>query len=157
MSTNHYVDKKELLELIAAYQNAVKTAKENGTKIPKMPDSIGLAIKKTVEGVARRPNFRKYTFLQDMIGDAIEDCVRSVLKFDTSHVKQNPFGYFSRCAWYAFVEMIKSEADEQQAVLDSMFDPNMDAWSTIEGDSDDYGNASNKSEILDFYYGGKLS
>lgn len=153
----NYVDKLTLLKQIAEFQEAVKEADAAGKPRPRQPNTIGQAILNIVSGVASRGNFRYYTYIEEMCGDAIEDCTKAVLGYDVNHPKQNPFGYFSRCTWYAFITRITKEKKEQQIKLDSMFDPNQDSWTTIEGDRTNYDAASNRSELLDFYYGGKIS
>ena len=48
------------------------------------------------------------TYKDDMIGDAIENCIRYVKNFDIDK-NRNAFGYVSTIAYYAFVRRIKKE------------------------------------------------
>ena len=49
-----------------------------------------------------------------MIADGIENCVQAVRSYDINNPKKNPFWYFSKIAWMAFVRRIKRERDEQR-------------------------------------------
>lgn len=154
--TKNYVEKSVLLMQIVEFQEACRFAEANGKPRPKMPDTIGKAIYDTVNGVASRPNFRGYSFIEDMKSDATEDCVNAVLKFDPENAKKNPFGYFSKCIFWAFIGRITKEKKEHADKLEMMFDPGVESWSTLDGDTTDYGASNSKNELLDFYYRNKL-
>ena len=53
-------------------------------------------------------NFIKYTYKDELIGDAIENCIRY---FDNFNIKKskNPFAYFTQISYYAFLRRIKKE------------------------------------------------
>ena len=55
-----------------------------------------------------RPNFSNYIYRQDMVSDAIENCVVYAHNFDPSKSK-NPFSYFTQVCWYAFIRRIGKE------------------------------------------------
>lgn len=156
---NNYLDNQKLLSDILAYQEKMRAAEAAGKPHPKIPNSIGYAIERTASGIASRPNFRGYTYIDEMTRDAIVDCVRAVKLFDVNKLgkqgKPNPFGYFSRIVWYAFLTRISNEKRGQKAKLDMMFDPTTKVYDKMEGDSDTY--ADGRTEMLDFYYQGKLT
>lgn len=83
---------------------------------------------------AKRPNFNGYTYLEEMIGDAICDGTRAVRNYKADHTKQNPFGYFSRVAWNAFLRRIEIEKGQEKTKQDLMLDENYEAFTTMEGD-----------------------
>ncbi len=151
--SNNYIDKQALLDEIIAFQQKAKEADAAGKPRPRIPETIGRAILDITEGIASRPNFRNYTYIEEMKGDGIVDCTRAVMTFNTEKGK-NPFGYFSQVVWYAFLGRIEFEKKLQKAKIGSMFDPNQETFTALEGDDTNYGDY--KGELLDFYYGSKL-
>jgi len=155
----NYLDKQKLLDEILLYQTKMREADAEGKPHPRIPNSIGLAIERTAAGIASRPNFRGYTYIDEMTRDAIVDCVRAVKLFNVNKLgkdgKPNPFGYFSRIIWYAFLTRISNEKKGQKTKVDMMFDPTLEMFDRMEGDTDNY--YDNRSEMLDFYYQGKLT
>lgn len=105
----NYINKNDLLVALRNYNENVRNAKENNLPIPKLPNYVGECIMKISTNIARRPNFRSYTFVDEMISDAIEDIVKGIHNYDPSNDKQNPFGYFTKIAWRAFLRRIDEE------------------------------------------------
>jgi len=99
-----YLDKEEFLADISAY-------KERKKRNPDEPisDYSANAIMMIAKGIANRPNFSGYSYKQDMISDAIYAMLRYFDKFDPHHPASNPFGYFSRITWFAFLQRIAKE------------------------------------------------
>lgn len=59
-------------------------------------------------GVASKPSFRNYPHIEDMVGDAVENCSKALTKFDATKT-QNPFGYFTQTVYNAFFRRIDLE------------------------------------------------
>src|SRR5271154_5557568 len=96
---NEYVNSKELYtHLVAFYE-----ARQKGEN-PQMSNYIGECIRLICVRIASRPNFSSYTYKGDMVGEGILHCVAAVPKYDP--IYKNPFGYFSRIAWHAFLQKI---------------------------------------------------
>jgi len=64
--------------------------------------------------VSMKPNFISYTFRDEMIGDAIENCCQYFDNFDPKRSK-NPFAYFTQITWYAFLRRIHKEKKQLYA------------------------------------------
>lgn len=62
-------------------------------------------------GLATRPNFAGYTFRDDMVSYALENCIQYLHNFDPAK-SQNPFAYFTQTIYYAFLRRIKHEKRE---------------------------------------------
>ena len=60
------------------------------------------------EHLSMRPNFSNYMYRQDMVMDAVENCVVYCANFDPEKSK-NPFSYFTQVCWYAFIRRIGKE------------------------------------------------
>lgn len=117
--SKEYVNNTEFLKALVDYKAAVKEAQEKDLPKPRVPEYIGECILKITENIARRPNFSGYTFKEDMIGDAIENCLLYLHNFDEASSK-NPFGYFSKIIWYAFLRRIDEESTETYVKFKSL-------------------------------------
>ena len=101
----HYVDNKKLFEVLVEYKTALLKSPKNP---PPIPEFVGECLLLIANHLAMKPNFVGYTFRDDMISDAIENCVRYLHNFDPKK-SQNPFAYFSQTIHYAFLRRISRE------------------------------------------------
>lgn len=99
----NYVDKDEFLADISAYQ-----ARKLINPDEQIPSYSAIAIKKMAEKIGNRPNFIGYSYKDDMVSDGIYVCLKYFDKFNPAK-SQNPFGYFSQCIWFAFLQRIAKE------------------------------------------------
>ena len=74
-------------------------------------------VKKIAEGLSFAPNFINYTYKDEMVGDAILKMVQALeyKKFDIEN-RDNPFGYFTTIAFHAFINRIKKEKRQREAI-----------------------------------------
>jgi len=100
----NYLDKNEFLSDIIAYK-----ARKELNPDEQITDYSAKAIMMIAERLANRPNFSGYSYKQDMVSDAIYICLRYFDRFDPHHPTKNPFGYFSRIAWFAFLQRLAKE------------------------------------------------
>lgn len=107
----NYINNKTLFEAIIEYKQKVNAAGAAGKKIPEIPMYIGQAIILLCNNLSKRPNFYSYTFREEMISDGIIDCIAAVGNFKQEKTN-NPFGYFTQIAWYAFLRRIAKEKKE---------------------------------------------
>jgi hypothetical protein len=108
MATTHYVNNKELLIALTAYRTELKSRKKAKQPAPELSTYIGVCFLKIAEHLSRKPNFMSYTFREDMIADAVENCVQYVNNFDPAKSK-NPFAYFTQIIYFAFLRRISKE------------------------------------------------
>jgi DNA-directed RNA polymerase specialized sigma24 family protein len=106
--TNNYINNKTLYGAMIHYKNDLKTAHENNKIKPQVPRYIGESILLICTNLAKKPNFSGYTYKEDMISDAIIDCVAAVDNFNPDKTN-NPFAYFTQIAWNAFIRRIHKE------------------------------------------------
>lgn len=104
----HYVDNKKFYVEMIRYRNQYDHAIENGTEKPKMSDYAGLAIYKIANRLANSPNFRNYTYRDEMIEDGIENAIAYAHNFNPEKYT-NPFAYFTQIVYYAFLRRIAKE------------------------------------------------
>ena len=108
----HYIDNKEFLQAMIDYKASVRRAKRLKQEKPQVPEYIGECFIKIANHLAFKYNFINYTYREDMILDAIENCLTYVENFD-SKKSRNPFAYFTQIAYYAFVRRIVKEQRQQ--------------------------------------------
>lgn len=105
---------------------------------PKVPDSIGLAILHICMKYSLKPNWRGYTWREEMVDDAVMDCVRGIRKFNSVSYT-NPFAYFTQVAHWAFTGRIGKEKVDHERKMKMAFDPTTDAtYSRLDGDTTIY-------------------
>lgn len=104
----HYVDNKEFFKAICDYIDECNVAEKKGLDKPIVPDYIGDCIWRIASKLANRWEFSKYPFKEDMICDAVENCLTYVTNFDREK-SQNPFAYYTQICWFAFFRKIQSE------------------------------------------------
>jgi len=126
------IDNEKFTAAVIAYSQLIKKIKAENediainrrnvppTELPKIPHYIGDCIWKLCESLSRRPNFSQYSFRDQMVSDAIEDCIKAVSRgnYDpdaaTRSKKPNAHAYFSQCAYWAMVRRIQKEEKEVQ-------------------------------------------
>ena len=108
-----YINKKQFSKEVYDYVIQVNKAKKEQKEIPIIPNSIGIALMDICINLAKLPNFSGYTFKEDMIMDAVENCVKAIQNFnfdaETKTGFPNAFGYFTTIAFRAMVRRIVKE------------------------------------------------
>lgn len=109
---NEYVNNQKFLDSLMEYKEKTAAAKSQNAPSPKIPEYIGECFLKIANNLAKRPNFCMYTYKDEMISDAIENCLMYFENFDSAK-SSNPFAYFTQICWYAFVRRIAKEKKQQ--------------------------------------------
>ena len=107
-SKNNFIDNKEFYQALVDYKYLCELAKKKGDDKPLLPRYIGKCFLDIAEHLSMRPNFSNYMYRQDMVMDAVENCVVYCHRFDPNK-SQNPFSYFTQVCWYAFIRRIGKE------------------------------------------------
>ncbi len=116
-SPQHYVDNAKLSESLATWRVACDAAKAAGQPRPRMPEYVGEAILKISRNVATRYNYNRYSYRDEMIEDAIENCCAYMHNFDpfaqTRSGKPNAFSYITRIVMNTFGGRIEKEKRQE--------------------------------------------
>ena len=114
----HYVNNAEFSRAVVAYcteLQAAKAARKND--LPKVPRYIAECFLKICEGLSHKVNFIRYTYREEMVMDAVENCLRAIENYNveaaTRSGNPNAFAYFTQIAWYAFLRRIAKEKKQQ--------------------------------------------
>ena len=142
--STHYVDNEKFLDALTAYKTACKEATDRGEEKPILPNYIGECFIKISNHLAYKGNFINYSFRDDMISDAIENCLVAAEKFDPEKSK-NPFAYYTQIVYYAFIRRIQKEKKQQATKYKILENIDIDEIITQESDSTEFGN-----QFLDF-------
>lgn len=118
-ATVHYVDNEKFLQVLVEYKKDVKKAKRNKEPKPKIPNYVGECFLKIAEHLSYRPNFMNYSFRDEMIADAVENCLMYFENFDPEK-SSNPFAYFTQIVFYAFLRRISKEKKQQYVKYKSL-------------------------------------
>jgi hypothetical protein len=108
MSKNHYIDNKEFLKAMEDWLELVQDAEDSGDERPPLTDYIATCFMEIADNLSRKGNFIKYPYRDEMVGDAIENCILYAHNFDPEKSK-NPFSYFTQIIYFAFLRRIEKE------------------------------------------------
>jgi len=120
----HYLDNKDFTALLVDYKKQIA---DNPEDPPGISNELGECFLRLCQGLSASDNFKNYTFREDMVFDAIENCIRAAKNFDVNVATRsgngpNPFAYFTQIAYYAFLRRIakeKKQADIKQRLAES--------------------------------------
>ena len=109
----HYVNNADFSQAVVDYVHTVNEAKKNETVIPKVPDYVAQCFLRIAEGLSHKSNFIRYTYREEMVMDAVENCLKAINNYDieaaTRTGKPNAFAYFTQIIHYAFLRRIQKE------------------------------------------------
>ena len=113
----HYVNNKEFSEAVFNYAVEAQGARKANKEIPKVTDYIAKCFIRIAEGLSHRPNFVRYTYREEMVMDAVENCLRAIGNYNietaTRTGKPNAFSYFTQICYFAFIRRITKEKKQQ--------------------------------------------
>jgi len=113
----HYVSNKDFSQAVLEHCTNVQEAKSAGDPLPIVPDYIASCFLKIAEGLSHKANFVRYTYREEMVMDAVENCLKAIENYNieaaTRSGKPNAFAYFTQISWYAFLRRIQKEKKQQ--------------------------------------------
>lgn len=112
----NYVNNGDLLVSLSEYSAAYVKAKKAGEQLPQFPRYAYECIHLMATNYAKKPNFSGYSYVDEMIFDAIENCLRYAHNFDPTKTT-NTFAYLTQFIHNAFIRRIKKENLQQYVKL----------------------------------------
>ena len=113
----HYVNNKEFSQAVVDYVTSVRSAEKGGTEVPRVTEYIGRCFLRIAEGLSHKPNFIRYTYRDEMVMDAVENCIKAIMNYNvevaTRTGSPNAFAYFTQICYYAFLRRIMKEKKQQ--------------------------------------------
>lgn len=135
----HYVNNKEFTQAVCDWATHAKNEVAEGRERPQVSDYIAKCLLRMCEGLSHKSNFVRYTYREEMVMDAVENCLKAVINYDVDAATRkgtpNAFGYFTQIAWFAFLRRITKEKKQHDLKLryinevgfdEFMVDPNED-------------------------------
>lgn len=113
----HYVNNKEFSLSVVDYVKLVNEAQKAGTALPIVPDYIATCFLKIAQGLSHKANFIRYTYREEMVMDAVENCLKAITNYNieaaTRTGNPNAFAYFTQICYYAFLRRLAKEKKQQ--------------------------------------------
>lgn len=113
----HYVNNKEFSQAVVDYVKTVKQAEADGKQLPVVPDYIAQCFLKIAKGLSHKANFIRYTYREEMVMDAVENCLKAITNYNidaaTRTGNPNAFAYFTQICYYAFLRRLAKEKKQQ--------------------------------------------
>ena len=96
----HYVNNREFSYSVVDYVKKVNAAQDSGEPLPIVPDYIATCFLKISEGLSHKSNFIRYTYREEMVMDAVENCLKAITNYNieaaTRTGNPNAFAYFTQ-------------------------------------------------------------
>lgn len=113
----HYVNNADFSEAVVSYVELLESAKQSKNPLPIVPDYIAQCFLRIAEGLSHKSNFVRYTYREEMVMDAVENCLKAIENYNldvaTRSGRPNAFAYFTQISWYAFLRRIAKEKKQQ--------------------------------------------
>ena len=117
----HYVNNADFSQAVVDYVKTVQEAKKQKEQLPIVTDYIAQCFLRIAEGLSHKSNFIRYTYREEMVMDAVENCLKAIENYDieaaTRTGKPNAFAYFTQITWFAFLRRIAKEKKQQDVKM----------------------------------------
>jgi hypothetical protein len=139
LKANHYIDNAAFLAALIEHRTAVLAAKQAETDLPPISNYLGDCFIKIARHLSYKSNFINYSYKDEMISDAIENCLAVVNNFDPAKSK-NPFAYFTQITYFAFIRRIQREKKQLQTKYRYIDQLDLNELITQEQDNGEFNN-----------------
>lgn len=111
---NDYIDSAKFSKAVIEFVEKHHLAIQKELEPPRVSDYIASSFLLICENLSHRPNFVGYTYREDMVMDAVENCLRAIASYNPNYkskagYKINAFNYFTTVAYWAMVRRIQKE------------------------------------------------
>jgi len=117
----HYVNNADFSQAVVDYVTEVREAEKNQQPLPIVPDYIAQCFLRIAEGLSHKSNFIRYTYREEMVMDAVENCLKAINNYNletaTRTGRPNAFAYFTQISWYAFLRRIAKDKKQQDVKM----------------------------------------
>jgi len=128
----HYVNNSDFSTAVVEYVKTVDHARKTDINIPTVPDYVAQCFLKIAEGLSHKGNFIRYTYREEMVMDAVENCLKAISNYNleaaTRTGKPNAFAYFTQITWYAFLRRIAKEKKQQEIKMKYLTKSGLDSF-----------------------------
>jgi hypothetical protein len=135
----HYVNNAEFSQAVVDYVTTVEQARKDEVPLPVVPDYIATCFLRISEGLSHKSNFIRYTYREEMVMDAVENCLKAIENYNleaaTRTGKPNAFSYFTQISWYAFLRRIAKEKKQQDIKFKYLSQSGIEAFLDTTGEN----------------------
>ena len=136
----HYVNNKDFSQAVMDYVMECNRCKENDKEVPIVPNYIADCFLRIAEGLSHRPNFIRYTYREEMVMDAVENCLKAISNYNIEAATRtglpNAFAYFTQITHYAFLRRIEKEKKQQDVKERYLNQAGVEAFISTGGSTD---------------------
>lgn len=137
----HYVNNADFSQAVVDYVTIKNKAIADGKKVPNVTDYIAHCFLRISEGLSHKSNFIRYTYREEMVMDAVENCLKAIgnynLEAATRTGKPNAFAYFTQISWYAFLRRIAKEKKQQDIKMKFLTRSGIENFMDVSNDGGD--------------------
>lgn len=134
----HYVNNAEFSNAVLEYVKSVKSAEKKKQPTPIVTDYIADCFLKIATGLSYKSNFSRYSYREEMVMDAVENCLKAIQNYDieaaTRTGKPNAFAYFTQISWYAFLRRIAKEKKQYDIKMKYMTESGLEEFMISENE-----------------------
>lgn len=106
---DNYIDNEKMYDDLVIYKDKYRKHEKNSKEpYPIISNYLGTCFMLIAKKLSASPKFSKYPFIEEMRGDAVENCILYIHNFDEKKYF-NPFSYFTQIVWFAFLRRIHKE------------------------------------------------
>ena len=128
----HYVNNAQFSQAVVDYVEHLDQCKKEEISLPKVPDYIAQCFLRIAEGLSHKANFIRYTYREEMVMDAVENCLKAISNYNleaaTRTGKPNAFAYFTQITWFAFLRRITKEKKQQEIKIKYLTKSGIDSF-----------------------------
>ena len=128
----HYVNNAQFSQAVVDYVGHLEECRKQEIVLPKVPDYIAQCFLRIAEGLSHNGNFIRYTYREEMVMDAVENCLKAISNYNleaaTRTGKPNAFAYFTQITWFAFLRRITKEKKQQEIKIKYLTKSGVDSF-----------------------------
>jgi len=128
----HYVNNKQFSQAVVDYVKKADAARAANEEVPIIPNYIAECFLRIAEGLSYKQNFIRYTYREEMVMDAVENCLKAIGNYDVEAATRtgnpNAFAYFTQISWYAFLRRIAKEKKQFDVKQKFLSESGIDAF-----------------------------
>ena len=128
----HYVNNAQFSQAVVDYVGHLEECRKDEITLPKVPDYIAQCFLRIAEGLSHKANFIRYTYREEMVMDAVENCLKAISNYNleaaTRTGKPNAFAYFTQITWFAFLRRITKEKKQQEIKMKYLTKSGVDSF-----------------------------
>ena len=128
----HYVNNAQFSQAVVDYVKKLEECRKEKIPLPKVPDYVAQCFLRIAEGLSHKANFIRYTYREEMVMDAVENCLKAISNYNleaaTRTGKPNAFAYFTQITWFAFLRRITKEKKQQEIKMKYLTKSGIDSF-----------------------------